>query len=168
MGVERHKKETAASPNSVTVIMLSHLRGNSRCSHSQRDKGTFKHSRPSVVQIQKEMRGRGAQNKNDWWDAWGQWIDWIDRECESGTEICWQKVLIWQQRDQEVCIWSVSMTHMSGCWERERTHRSGYHRSSVISVSRLRFLIVDMAAISCIWKKQKRLRSLKSYAPSKV
>ncbi len=38
MGVERHKKRDFGVPeNSVTVIILSHQRGNSRRSHFQRD-----------------------------------------------------------------------------------------------------------------------------------
>lgn len=151
-GVERLRKKTCGVPeNSVTVIRLSHLRGNSHRPHSQRDKGTFKHHE--------------ALNDTDWWDAWGQRIDSIDREAQ--IEARWQKVLIWQRSDQEVCVWSpsLSMTHMFGCLGRTSTRRSGSRRSSVISGSRLCFLIADTAAISWLWKKP---NWLKSYAPSKV
>lgn len=149
-GYERHKKDCSVPENNVSVIRLSRLSENLYCPSSQRDKETFKHL---------------------WFmQAWKGMIDGMPEDrihCvrEAQIEIRWQKVLIWQQKDQEVCIWSFSMTHMCGCLERMHAHKSGYHCSSVISVSRLCFLIVDMAAISWMWKKQ---NWLKSYAPSKV
>lgn len=94
------------------------------------------------------------------------------RHRESDRDMLTESVDLTAERSGGVYLVSLYDPHVWMLRKRAHTrthiHRSGYHHSSVISVSRLRFLIVDMAAISWIWKKQKRARSLKSYAPSKV
>lgn len=163
MGVEGNKKETAASSqNSITIIIiLSHLRGNSHRSRSQRDKGTFKHSHPGAVRAQRGGWGCEFRNGSDWWDARGQWIERI--ESGSGTEgdrdadrKCWsdsREIRRWQS----LCIWSLfyDLHVWMHTGDKGRADRSGNRRSSVISVSRLWFLIADMAAVGWMWKKQK-------------
>ena len=62
------------------------------------------------------------------------------------------------ERSGGVYLVSLYDPHIWMLGEKAHTHSFGYYLPSVISGGRLCFLIVDMAAISWIWKKQKKDR----------
>lgn len=116
MGVERHKKETTACPKITEPSSYYHIWEESR--------GT----KPLNIVVPAQCRRKERSG------GWEEWLmgclramnrpDRWDRGCASGTEgsdRCWQKVLIWKNRDLAVCIWSLSLSMTDMLGKRART-----------------------------------------------